>query len=52
MLNITTDEHTELLIEIETSINYLENLLLKCTGDDTAAKIANAIKSLDELKTL
>ena len=46
---LTVEEYNELMLELETSVNYLKSLESKVESNDATRKLTNAIKALEEL---
>ena len=48
-MRLTIEEYNELMLELETTVNYLKSLELHIESSDDAHKLDNAIKALDQL---
>ena len=48
-MRLTVEQYNELMIELETSVNYLKSLEQYVESRDDADKLNNAIKALDQL---
>lgn len=48
-MRLTIEQYNELMLELETSVNYLKSLEACVESSDDARKLDNAIKALDAL---